>query len=210
MSSLEITQTVAAVVTAGAAAGGVIVAIRGLKSWRDQAIGQSEYEVAKRLLRAVYELRESLEAVRNTFIAVGEMAVAYKEAGLEPKNGKFTEDDRTNDLVFERRWKRVNEALAKLRPELMEAEVLWGTIIRETFVDLNRRVSELYVALTQYARYSKQQAHNSLTQAIVEHAEPTIWAGLETPDKFAVALAQSVARFEQILRPHLKASSSIF
>jgi len=42
-----------------------VVAALGLQAWRTQLKDKTEYELARRVLRAVYQVRDSRQAVRN-------------------------------------------------------------------------------------------------------------------------------------------------
>ena len=80
----DITTGLAALIGAG-------VAIVGLRAWQHQLKGKTEYELARRLLRAVYRVRDEIHNVRNPAIMPGEFAVAIEEAGIES-------DDPSKDL----------------------------------------------------------------------------------------------------------------
>src|SRR3989304_91489 len=62
-----------------------LVAIKGLQTWRRQLKGTADYDLAKRLLKAAYRLRDALQAVRNPFMSSGEVQYAIKEVQLEVK-----------------------------------------------------------------------------------------------------------------------------
>lgn len=42
-----------------------VIAIMGLQAWKKQLKGKTEYELAQRLLRATYKVREAFSWVRN-------------------------------------------------------------------------------------------------------------------------------------------------
>jgi hypothetical protein len=55
-------------VLTGAAIVAGYVGLRGLGTWRRQLKGNTEYELAKSLLKAVYELREAIVSARFPFM----------------------------------------------------------------------------------------------------------------------------------------------
>ncbi len=49
------------------------VGLKGLSTWRSQVHGQTEYDLAKRILRATYKAREAIHGVRNPFLQCSSM-----------------------------------------------------------------------------------------------------------------------------------------
>lgn len=54
------------------------VAIYGLISWKRQLKGKTEYELARRVLRAVYRLRDAIRGIRNPLQSTGEIEHSLK------------------------------------------------------------------------------------------------------------------------------------
>jgi hypothetical protein len=73
------------VATAGAAIVAAVVAVLGLRAWRRQLRGQTQYELARRLLRAVYRVRDEIQGVRNPVIMASEFETARHETQFPPK-----------------------------------------------------------------------------------------------------------------------------
>lgn len=71
------------VVVMSAEAGGAVIAGLGLKTWRRQLRGHTEYDLVRRLLRAAYSVRDQVASVRSPFIWEGEMKAALSEAGMD-------------------------------------------------------------------------------------------------------------------------------
>ncbi|OQY20711.1 MAG: hypothetical protein B6I35_10155, partial [Anaerolineaceae bacterium 4572_32.2] len=71
------------VVTILAALVAATVAIMGLRTWRKQLRGKTEYELARRLLRSVYRVRDAIRIVRNPFISSAETVQSMREAESE-------------------------------------------------------------------------------------------------------------------------------
>ena len=57
------------------------VAIKGLRTWQRQLKGNSEYDLARKLLVSAYKLRDAIEGFRAPFIHPMETANALKETG---------------------------------------------------------------------------------------------------------------------------------
>src|SRR5690348_10031730 len=99
---------------------GIGIALVGLFTWRRQLHGTVEYDLARRLLRRVYTVRDRIAEVRHPFISRGEFATAFKEAGVTPNDQGAGLDPQSTRLVYNRRWSAVTSAASDLDVELLE------------------------------------------------------------------------------------------
>lgn len=136
-----IVGTLADCMTALATAAIAISAIMGIDTWKKQTKANIAYELARRYLRAVYKIRDSLKDVRNPFISISEQEESLKKQGLdEKKPNNFKE---TNRAVYSTRWQKVSEAISDLEVELREAEIIWGkeaVLVEKEFDGLIRKL----------------------------------------------------------------------
>ena len=109
------------IVTIAASTGAFFIALAGLTAWRKQLKGKEEYELARRLLVAVFKLRNAFAIVRDPAIWTGEIAAAKKEY----ENDKDFDKSNNDKALYSYRWRKVNEALSAVDLELFEAEALW-------------------------------------------------------------------------------------
>ena len=115
------------IVTAGAALTAAVIAVLGLQAWKRQLRGKTDYELARRFLRAVYSVRDSIRALRNPVQNTEEIVAAFKDSTNTPQNAVNADDSFKIEVgVYHLRWKRVNEAMSDLQVEMLEAEVSWG------------------------------------------------------------------------------------
>ncbi len=146
----EVIQIIRDAVLALTAATGAAVAIIGLRAWKHQLRGRSEYELGRRLLRAAFDVRDNIAFIRTPFKSAGEIAAAFEEAGIEPEQGDYYRDRRIEQVVYDRRWKALSRSLSDLGLELIEAEVLWGSTVRDLEDELQQCVSKLFVAIREH------------------------------------------------------------
>jgi hypothetical protein len=184
------------IVTGAAAMTVAIVAVKGLSTWKRQLFGNANYELARRLLRATYKLREAIRYVRMPMMSNAEIAEARKAAGSEvpdtdSRNG--TEDER---ITFQARWRKISDALVGFDAELLEAEALWGRPIRELSEHLLKCVSELSRAIDKSLRGNLTPERDAEIIAII--SDP----GVSNP--YADRLAGAIKGIEDELRKHLK------
>ncbi len=178
------------VVVTISAATGAIVAVNGLTAWKKQLKGKTDYELARRYLRAVYKTRDAIRYTRNPFISGGEMLAALKEEG---KNESLISDNKeTNQAVYNARWKKVVEANSDLGVELIEAEVSWGKNAIDIQKDFQECLRDLFLNLKRLLR--EGEVDESISNIIYEGG---------VGDEFNKKINAAVEKIENYLRPHL-------
>lgn len=187
-----------------AAIGAVWIGALGLRTWSAQLKGKTEYDLARRILRAVYEVRVRIGYVRNPFMSAGEIATAFEAAGIEDTGDGAHE--RASELVYAQRWNKLADAMSDLEVESLEAEVLWGPDVRQTISGLKRRAAELYVAIQRELRWKSGTGLGRVDPDGVEKNDRILYMTSIDPeqDEFAADVNRAVAEAEAVLRPHLK------
>ncbi len=180
---LSVVNTIAIVV-------GVISTIVGVNAWKKQLKGSTNYELARRYLRAVYKVRDAINHVRNPFILASELSVALKDSGLSEQE----QEDRlkSHRAVYALRWREISSALSDLHVELLEGEVSWGKDAASVADDLLRLVRELLVNLEQHLDGSDRPFGNEIVYRSGKN------------DQFGTRVDGSIEKIEKFLRPHLK------
>jgi hypothetical protein len=168
------------------------LAIYGIREWKRQIKGKTNYEIARRYLRASLSLRNAILYVRNPFISVSEMQTALKEHGFESEEYKDTV--KTNMAVYSRRWKKVQDAWADLEAELLDAEVSWGTDAVNASNSLIGLTKELFAALQMYIDGHREKIKDEL---IYNQGSP------DNPDEFSKKIASAIEEIKEFLKPHL-------
>jgi hypothetical protein len=102
------------VVVAIAAIATVVIAAKGLETWRRELTGKAQFEAAKGLARATYKLRNELTGCRSPFIHGHE----FPEGEVETANGWAK--------VMGDRWESLWRAVEDFDAAILEAEALWG------------------------------------------------------------------------------------
>ncbi len=194
--------------TALAAAVGAIVAILGLNTWRRQLRGHTEYELARRYLRAALRVRDAISTVRNPFMNYVDKTVPAKSTDAGPQAESLNRAESTR-LAYADRWQRLDSARSDLRLEAIEAEVLWGSQALAVLEPLNRAIGELYSSLSSHLdRLDRphfdgpsgwsQLDWNRINSVIYESsADPAV-------DQFTKTIVEAVRTIEGFLAPRLR------
>jgi hypothetical protein len=180
-----------------------IVAIVGLQTWRKQLKGKTEYELAQKLLTAVYKIRDSIYYVRNPFMSAGEISQAMKDANIEgnPLDPKVNAS--SMQAVYQQRWSRVQEAWNNIDVILLEAEALWGKDITELAKQLSGCSADLRIHIQMYLR--NLQNPKEVLPGKMEEIDNVVYGytGDEDRNKFSAKLLESIHKFEEFLKPRL-------
>lgn len=167
------------------------IAITGIKAWKKQLKGKTEYEISRRYLKAVYRVRDSIKYVRNPFVPVEEIMSSLKKNGLSELD--YNDNKKTNRAVYSERWKKVIEAASDLDVELLDVEVSWGKEAIEIKSKLQECITNLFVNLKIFLE--ENDYGNDVRDSIYSVGEG---------DEFNKKLNDAVREIEDYLRPHLK------
>src|ERR1035437_9099217 len=130
---------------------GLIIATKGLVTWRKQIKGTKEFETAYNLNYSVLKLRDAIKHVRNPAIWPSESykAIQYYKAKYSDKPIEDVEKN-SQGYVYEMRWEEIVSAFTEIESHLLAAEVLWGIEILSLIKPLNKKINELNIGLKQY------------------------------------------------------------
>lgn len=186
-----------------------VIAIVGLQTWKKQLRGKTEYELARRLLRAVYKTRDAIKLVRNPFASASEIAASVNEAGidLDPQEPDYF--NKSQGYLYERRWKKIQEAVAELDVEAFEAEVIWDKDVRDVLIPLRQQVGELHSCVELYLRNLNKSSRQLPNTEMLEKIDKTIYdfhdlADIESDNPFTAKTSKAIYDIENYLRPKIK------
>lgn len=181
---------IASYITALAAAWGLVVAIIGLNAWKKQLKGKTDYELARRYLKALYKMRNAFSHVRNPWVPIGESMAALKEKGYTEAD--HSDNRKVNAAIYSRRWEKMMEASSDLDIESLEAEVSWGN-------EATGLLDEIYglrgKLLSHINRLIEGQEEIRPDREILYEVEG---------DKFSLEVKGAIKKIVDYLRPHLK------
>lgn len=196
------------VVTALTALTAGIIAVIGLRAWRKQLRGKTEYELARRLLRASLNVRDAIKHVRNPIKWGGEISHSLREAGIEiqPNDSQF--QAKSEASVYQFRWKKLQEAMSDLEVELLEAEVSWGDDIVGKVQPLRKCIGKLHGKIWLHTYELEHPTHRVTEESEKnrqEVASVVYWVSDDPKeDPFSGEVKAAVDQIADFLKPHLK------
>jgi hypothetical protein len=177
---------VATCVVAIATLVGVIIASFGLQTWRAQLEGAAHFDLARRLLLAVYEVQEAVDNVRHPFLSSAEAVGGDNDVPWEI-------------TAYENRWSSVRAAMVRVQAATRETIVLWETPVTPLVETLSEQVGELFdvvAAIVDVKRNTADAERLTTEQQAVLYARGR-------DDAYSKGLRSTVGRFEHYVAPHL-------
>jgi hypothetical protein len=183
---------------------GSVVAILGLNTWKRQLYGQSEYDLAKRLLKSLYLFREVINNARHPFMQYSSVPDLPKDR-LE----QLTKEEKewyAQAQAFERRWEPVSKARAELDTSILESEVFWGDKVKEKMTRISRLQAELLVAIEQHLdRTNPQDPDDTYHGDDLKKNKSIMYARNDrSKDAFQDRMLTAIEDIETILKPYIR------
>lgn len=190
----DIVLCIAALVGAG-------VAVRGLNAWKHQISGKTEYELAQRVLKATYKFRESIRFVRNPGMFGAELPDPPEDhpAGRSDAHKRWY----STSKAYEARWEKVRTSHIEIEAELLEAEVLWGNDIRDSFSKLFDVEHDLYYKIITYLDHLNPDEREEWTPEEARATRKVLFWG-SSDDEVNKRLQTAIITIEKELKPFLK------
>jgi len=190
------------IVVALAALIGGFVGIRGLATWQRQLSGNTEYRLAKDILTCIYDIRDTIDTIRNPLVRYSREPDLPKEK-LESLS---TREREGHALVqaYERRWRPLQTIVARLETNLLEAEVVWGKATVDKVRKLSGLITELHQAIHFYLQAQNPVGRDETVAEPFDAKQRSILFGGPTTDEFKDQISQAVKDVEKQLKPHIE------
>lgn len=193
------------VLLGGAALTTAVVAVTGLKKWRQELEGKSQFDAARGLVKSTYKLRDQLQVCRSPFYSAHEFPTDYK--GSRGTNSA-EEETRAWVHVYKNRWDSVWNAIQEFDSQTLEAESLWGASIRTKTEALRQCVQEVNVAIDAVISDKAVGGENFKADKEFAKAMRSIVAASRDDEKNEMnqKMAKAISSIEDEVRPHLRHS----
>ncbi len=181
-----------------------IVAVLGLRKWRQELEGKAHFEAARNLIRSTYRLRDAIRTCRNPFYSAHEFPEGYKGA----MGARITDDEEARAWahIYKNRWTPVWGALQEYDANTLEAEALWGSDIRTKTDSLRQRLRELNAAID--AILSDKASGGQTFKEDRDFGKEMRSIAAASPDdvqnELNQKIKQDISGIEQELRHHLR------
>jgi len=172
-----------------------VVAVWGATAWRRQLKGGVEYDVARRLLRSAYKVRDGAAYLRSRWLDRSEFP--NDGPSLTERLQRPESEQKGRVFVFSNRWNLLMEAMREFQVDGLEAEVLWEAKAREIVNKLNEVVM---IDL----RYALDELLSAEAGARGEVAAARFYANRDQTDKISEKVRLALSSIEEHARPFLR------
>src|SRR5215813_10772429 len=181
---------------------GGFVGIRGLATWQRQLSGNRDYRLAKDILTCVYDIRDTIDTIRNPL-------VTYQYGPDLPKEKMETLASRQREWhalaqAYERRWRSLQAIVARLETNLIEAEVVWGNRTVDKACILSSLISDLHWAIHLFLEARNPVERGEAVAELFDEKQRLVLHGGRKPDEFKDQVNQAVRDIETGLKPHIE------
>lgn len=185
---------------------GAFVALKGLSTWNRQLKGSVEYDLARRLLKSTYKLRDAMRGVRNPFMTNQEMPEPPLEHGEDMKYEQIRHYG--IEKAYLARWDKVNDIRTELQADMLEGEAIWGADLYPVFKDLFDLHLELFRNVRNYVEASNPNINSAIreaTQIAMRKNRDVLYdMSADEPDEFTKDVTKALGKIEAYLKPHLR------
>ncbi len=203
MTDISIYEILRDSLVAGAALAAAITAHNGLETWKSQMKGTVEYELTRRLLRAIYKYRDAFSVVRHPAMWGGEFSAV--------PDGFSGSQELAEHLgivgAYEKRWQHVLDSRSDIDRELLEAEILWDSSVKERVRPLFELQGELFATLHAYLQSRdprrSERERNSYADIYAKRLDVLYETG-HIDDKFSRDVCAAILSIEEWLKPRLR------
>lgn len=202
----EIITAIKDVLLGAAAVTTAVVAVLGLRKWRQELEGKAHFDVARNLIRATYRLRDEIRTCRSPFYSAYEFPEGYGKGGPGAERSA-EEEARAWIHIYKNRWDPVWKALQDFDSHTLEAEALWGAAIRTKTDALRQCVRELNAAIDAVIRDKASGGEDFKDREFGKEMRSMVAASPgDEKNAFNQTMAKAIPGIEEELRPHLRRS----
>lgn len=171
------------------------IGIRGLNTWRRQLTGGANLETGRKVLRAVYRVRNAALSIRSPAIFEGEAERARIDLG----------DKQVSDLeaAWHLRWKLLVDTMPELEAATLEAEALWGSESAQPLTKLSKAINRFGIQLGTYLQI---QSYTGVRDQSYQDLHAYIYgpSNEAAKDVFKEQLDEIIKDIEKYVRPKME------
>lgn len=187
-----------------AAISSIWVGFNGLKTWKLQLQGNTEYVLAKGVLTTLYELREAIDLARSGYI------IYYPDLPTEEWN-KLNEKEKNWLSILGKhrnRWDTITLAYAKFKTSLIEVEVIWGRDIIAKTKPITSLINELLQSMNESITDElnhtfNPESHSGDDRIKINNRKKIIYKSFDEEDEYMKKLNKAISDIENYIKPHI-------
>ena len=180
---------------------GVWVAWQGLRTWRRQLKGTSQFDVSKRLMLKVYQIRRDIEYCRESYRSIP-VLTHYQDGKLIPESEQ--ERYSCNKEMLDR-YNVVARTLSEIEFILFESEIILDKNVRNIFKPIEDVCYLLRYSIDEYIivcdpRYKDMSGSEDSSN---QYRELLRVIFSKKNDDIQTKINATVAEFEKLIEPYI-------
>ena len=205
MSWPEIVGVLRDAIVSLAAVTGSVVAVKGLGTWRRQLKGQSEYELSRRILVALFKYRDAISGVRHPMMWAHEIPTPPAEQAEKMSREQISFYGTSK--AYQARWDKLQSERSSLYADLLEAEAIWGADLKGLFKNVFDLQHELWLRIRNHLELvdpdADPETKDALRKIETKHRDIMYDDLSEEGDEFRKDLVSAIEKIELYLKPKL-------
>lgn len=128
----------------------LLLAYRGLETWKKELTGKNQYELAQKILTSAFKIRQAVVASYTKLLAREELT------NNDDSNSFLNEETFKSVMHYRNRFQTAFAERDNLYPLMLEAEALFGNGARQQIQKLIHKVDELWATIETMATLKDQ------------------------------------------------------
>jgi hypothetical protein len=137
------TTSITDIVTSISAAVAVLIAAFGLYTWKIQLKGTAKYDIARKLLKSVYNVKYAVEALRSRHMTIP------KEAATPVADFRIAHN-LANEKVYQSRLNYLNQLMIDFEDRQLDAEIILKNTINDAGDNFRKFIREIEADIRLY------------------------------------------------------------
>ena len=173
----------------------------GLSTWKRQHQGKIEYELARRLLRSVYNYRDAINSARNSSL--------YYPPVSETDEPNQSEEQRKFAAfrnAYQQCYDIVYEVRREIHPDVLESEALWGKEVRliiDKMLQLEHKLKTTFEFYLNARNPSSSDSDKEVANIILRENKGVLDARDDGKDEFAKDFEKLLGEADDYLKKKL-------
>ncbi len=185
-----------------------LIALYGLRSWKHELRGRTEYEVATNVLAGAYRIRDAIKQVQTPFMTPSEWIGRQKK---EPESEHETLIYNTF-YAFSNRINVVRDAVRDWYPHVVRSEALFGDDAKKATEALAKVANKLWIAIEMWHKEEIRSRTDegrftslyNIMYGIDPSQHPDLPEEARNDNGFHAEFREVMSRIENIFEPHLE------
>jgi len=181
-----------------------VCAFVGLSAWRRQMVGKEEYDLARRIIRATYKVRDEFINARQPYMSTEEMGETLNKP-FDPHNEERQQE--AMEAAYRLRMQAIESAIREMAAEVFEAQVQWGAECKDWVAPFSMLYIDLDFAVQELMQLRRKNQLTDEDNEKMQELRSTVYRMRRHEDEMHGKVLEAVENVERKLRPKISPKS---